>query len=102
MFEPTTLTLRLRRRSETGATEVRLSGVAPSVPPPRTICRLLAILAAWNQGPVRVVLSVDGTNEDTEWALRWDDGLQWLGLHQVDLHLEVRGFPGTMLVGHER
>lgn len=102
MNEPTTLTMRLTRKSDAGATEIRLAGVTAALPPPRTICGLLSILADWNQGPVRVVLVVDGTDADTAWALRWDDGLQGLGLHQIDLHLEVRGIPGTILAGHER
>lgn len=102
MFEPTTLTVRLARRSEAGATEIRLAGVTAAVPHPRTICQLLSILADWNQGPVRVVLLVDGTEGDTAWALRWDDGIQGLGPQQIDLHLEVRGIPGTIVAGHER
>lgn len=102
MLEATTLTLRLARKSEAGATQISLSGVTAAVPAPHTIQQLLALLAIWSRGPVRVVLLVDGTDGDTTWALRWDDGFQGLGLHQIDLHLEVRGIPGTILAGHER
>lgn len=102
MLEETTLTLKLARRGEPGATQIKLTGATSAVPPPHTIHQLLSILAAWNRGPVRVALVVDGTQADTDWALQWDDGLQGLGLHQVDLHLEVRGIAGTILVGHER
>lgn len=102
MLESSRLTLRLARKNEAGATEIGLTGVTASVPPPSAIHQLLALLAICSRGPVRVVLAVDGTDGDTTWALRWDDGFQGLGLHQIDLHLEVRGIPGTILAGHER
>lgn len=94
--------MRLERRGDAGATEIRLRGLTAAVPSPRSICQLLTILADWSRAPVRVVLVVDGTDGDSAWALSWDDGLEGLSRHQIDLHLEVRGFSESIVVGHER
>jgi hypothetical protein len=54
-------------------TQIRLQGPVATVPQPREVRRLMALLWLWHGRPLDVVLCADGTNTGTCWLEIWED-----------------------------
>jgi hypothetical protein len=79
------ITLRLRALHGGAFTELSLSGPIATLPPTKTVRRLLSMLAYWSGYPVHVVLSVDGA---AGWLELWTDVL--VKVPERDVRVEFR------------
>jgi hypothetical protein len=101
-MEETKMTLELRPLHEGAYTQIKLTGPVVTTPSARDLRRILAILAFWHGGPVHVVLSVAGTNEDICWGELWDDAMRAVPGHHAEIRWQIRGITAAAPFGHER
>jgi hypothetical protein len=96
------MTMQLRPLHQGAYTQITLRGPVVTTPTARDLRRLLAVLGFWHGGPVDVVLSVAGTNEEICWAELWDDVMREVPRHHAEIRFQIRGVTAAAPIGHER
>jgi hypothetical protein len=84
-MDATRLTFTLSPLFDGAHTQFRLEGPVATVPQPREVRRLMALLWLWHGRPLDVVLCADGTNTGACWLEIWEDVLGRVPGHHLDL-----------------
>lgn len=84
-MDATRLRLTLRPLFGGAYTQIQLQGPVATVPQPREVRRLVALLWLWHGRPLDVVLCADGTNPGACWLEVWEDVLGRVPGHHLDL-----------------
>jgi hypothetical protein len=84
-MDPTRLRFTLSPLFDGAYTQIRLQGPVATVPQPREVRRLMALLWMWHGRPLDVVLCADVTSTGACWLEIWEDVLGRVPGYHVDL-----------------